>query len=363
MMDENLFNIEGPRQRVVGTGLIALDIIINGDPEFNPQLKAGGSCGNVLTILSYLGWKSYPIARFREDSAARIVIEDMRKWGVDTSLITQDSGGSTPIIIEKIKKNQSGEPIHRFTLKCPNCDSFLPGYRPVLAKDVSTIIKKLPTHNVFYFDRVSRSSIEIARASKKNGSLVFFEPRGVKDKKRFLECLKLSDIVKYSHENIRHSEKILQKADIPLEIETLGSDGLRFCFRKSKSDKANWRHMQAYPVHGLKDTAGAGDWCSAGIIHLLGREGAKAFETIDKSAITETLRFGQALAAVSFQFEGPRGIMYRISKTMFQALVRDLGNKGRALESIEEKIPERGTPKMVCFCPDCHKHLTNSKDS
>ena len=363
MMQDNLFEKMEPKPKVIGTGLVALDIIINGDIKCNPQLRAGGSCGNVLTILSYLGWESYPIARFGGEETAKMITDDMQEWGVGTSLITQNKSGSTPIIVEKIKKKRNGEPIHRFFWKCPNCGSFLPRYQPVLVKDTPGIIKKMPTASVFYFDRVSRSSIELAKESKKRGSLVFFEPCGIKDKKQFLECLNLSDIVKYSHENGIHAQKILQKVDIPLEIKTLGADGLKFCFREIESKKLKRVHMQAYRVRGLKDTAGAGDWCSAGIIHLLGRGGAKSFETIDENAIKEALRFGQALAAISCQFEGPRGIMYRISKTMFQALVRDLGNKGRALESIEEKIPERGTPKMVCFCPDCHKHLTNSKDS
>jgi len=273
MTHEDLFDIKEPKPIAIGTGLVALDVIINEDTELNPQLRAGGSCGNVLTILSYLGWKSYPIARFREDVAARTIIEDMRQWGVDTSLITQNNRGSTPIIVEKIKKTRSGEPIHRFAWTCPNCGSFLPRYRPVLAKDTPAIIKKMPTPHVFYFDRITRSSIEIARESKKNGSLVFFEPCGIKDEKQFLECLGLSDIVKYSHENMRHAQEIFQKVDAPLEIETLGAEGLRFCLRKYESKEVKWKSMHPHPVSRLKDAAGAGDWCSAGIIHLLGNRG------------------------------------------------------------------------------------------
>lgn len=361
MMQDNLFEKMEPKPKVIGTGLVALDVIINGDIKYNPQLRTGGSCGNVLTILSYLGWKSYPIARLGEDEAARMIIDDMQEWEVETSLITQNNSGSTPIIVEKIKKKRNGEPIHRFFWKCPCCGSFLPRYQPVLAEDTPAIIKKMPNASIFYFDRVSRSSIELAKESKKRGSLVFFEPCGIKDKKQFLECLELSDIVKYSHENGIHAQTILKKVDISLEIKTLGSEGLRFCFGKSDSRRVKRGHMKAYPVHGLKDTAGAGDWCSAGIIHLLGRGGAKSFETIDESAINDALRFGQALAAISCQFEGPRGIMYSISKTVFQALVRDISNKGKTLEPIEEKRHEKSTSKMVYYCPECHRHLANSK--
>lgn len=355
MTHEDLFGIKALKPIVIGTGLVALDVIINEDTERNPQLRAGGSCGNVLTILSYLGWKSYPIARFRDDVAARTVIEDIKKWGVDTSLITQNSTGSTPIIVEKIQKKQSGEPTHRFTLKCPNCGSFLPRYRPVLARDTPAIIKKMPTPNVFYFDRVAPSSIEIARASKKNGSLVFFEPCGIKDEKQFLECLDLADIVKYSHETMRHAQEILQKVDVLLEIETFGAEGLRFCFRKCESKEVKWTNKHAYPVSRLKDAAGAGDWCSAGIIHLLGKRGMESFETASEGDIAKALSFGQALAAISCQFEGARGIMYGPSKTDFQASVCGITKKGGYLETIEEKGGDVVTTKMVCFCSECCK--------
>jgi sugar/nucleoside kinase (ribokinase family) len=361
MMQNNLFEKTEPKPKIIGAGLIALDVIINGDDEGKPQLRTGGSCGNVLTILSYLGWQSYPIARFNEDETAKMIINDMKKWGVETSLITQSQSGSSPIIVEKIKKKQNGEPAHRFFWKCPCCGSLLPRYQPVLAKDTPPIIEKMPNASVFYFDRVSRSSIELAKENKKRGALVFFEPCVIKDKKLFLECLELADIVKYSHENGVKAQKILQKVDIPLEIKTLGPEGLRFHFKKFGSGKVKRGHMKAYTVHGLIDTAGAGDWCSAGIIHLLGRGGTKIFETLDESAINDAIRFGQALAAISCQFEGPRGIMYSISKTLFQALVNDISNKGRTLEPIEEQRCEKSSPKMVYYCPACHRHLANSK--
>jgi len=54
----------------VGTGLIALDMVFNGDRGESPRFWAGGSCGNVLTILAYLAWHSYPVARFGDDEAA-----------------------------------------------------------------------------------------------------------------------------------------------------------------------------------------------------------------------------------------------------------------------------------------------------
>ena len=54
---------------VYGTGLISLDIIVSMRPEEHYHWS-GGTCGNVLTILSYLGWESFPIARLNSDTAS-----------------------------------------------------------------------------------------------------------------------------------------------------------------------------------------------------------------------------------------------------------------------------------------------------
>ena len=62
-MDRRIFPVASPRPVCAGTGLVALDIVFNGDSTVPPRMWAGGSCGNVLTILSYLGWQAVPLAR------------------------------------------------------------------------------------------------------------------------------------------------------------------------------------------------------------------------------------------------------------------------------------------------------------
>ena len=57
------------RPVAVGTGLLALDVIVNAETEGPPQCFAGGSCGNVLTILSYLDWNTFPVARLSQGLA------------------------------------------------------------------------------------------------------------------------------------------------------------------------------------------------------------------------------------------------------------------------------------------------------
>src|SRR5687768_16063076 len=103
----------------IGTGLIALDVILNGKPETPPKFYAGGSCGNVLSVLSYLGWSSYPIARLAKNDATKEIEKDFKKWEVKTNLISKTKEGSTPIIIHRILKDKKGNPKHRFEFKDP----------------------------------------------------------------------------------------------------------------------------------------------------------------------------------------------------------------------------------------------------
>ena len=64
------FALAEPAPVVVGTGLVALDVVMNSDAHQPPRLWAGGTCGNVLTSLSYLGWQAYPVSRLNKDTAA-----------------------------------------------------------------------------------------------------------------------------------------------------------------------------------------------------------------------------------------------------------------------------------------------------
>src|SRR5690606_32394119 len=140
-----------------GIGLVALDVVINQESEYDAKIYCGGSCGNVLTILSFLGFDSYPIARLDDNNATSLIISDLEKWGVNTSFLKSGLNGSTPIIIHRILSDSKNNPRHRFEFKNPVSGKWLPGYEPVLSRDVESIYKKLPTSHVFYLDRISRA--------------------------------------------------------------------------------------------------------------------------------------------------------------------------------------------------------------
>lgn len=309
---------------IVGTGLVALDVILNGAPTTPAKLCAGGSCGNVLSILAFLGWRSMPIARLSDNGATKKLLKDFLNCDVDTSLITTTDDGKTPIIIHRILKDKEGNPQHKFEFKIPNTNVWLPAYKPVLASYVDNLIAKQPQTNVFYFDRVSRSTIALAEYYKQNGALIVFEPSSLKDDKQTLECLALADIVKFSHERINNYSEIFPEANASLEIETLGRDGLQY---RLKSDKNNhWKNVPSFMFDVIVDSAGAGDWCTAGIINELGFNGITSFRESTEEDIIRALKIGQALGGINCKYDGARGIMYNIKSNSLSDVVEALIN-------------------------------------
>lgn len=320
----------------IGAGLIALDVVMNGNPKIPLKLFAGGSCGNVLTILSFLNWNALPVARLKKNDASKKLLSDLIKWKVKTSLITQTPDGSTPIIIQRIKKDRNGNSSHTFQFKNPDNGEWLPSYKPVLGSEVESLVKKSPVPSVFYFDRVNRSSIDLATNYKKEGAVIFFEPSSMKDNKQFEECLNVADIIKFSDERIKNYALKFPNQRVPLEIETLGKNGLRFRFSHQLKSK-KWKVIPSYKISFVVDAAGSGDWFSAGVISKVAHSGAKGFRDCQENTIINALKYGQALGALNCFFDGARGLMYSLKKAQLELLVRKIQSSKTPVTFINNK--------------------------
>jgi len=352
--EDGLF-LKKARPVILGTGLIALDIVVTDRRGLDPRYWAGGTCGNVLTILAYLGWRTYPVATLGEDVAAALVLEDLKKFGVNVRFLRRSATRHTPIVVERIRTRGSGAPRHRFVWTCPNCGAWLPGYQALLASEARQIAKVIPTPTVFFFDKVSRGALDLARASAGHGALVVFEPSSIRDERLFHEAIALSDIVKYSHERLGHLREAATYPSPFLEIETLGSEGLRYRVRDGLKTPSRWREIGAHPVQDLRDTAGAGDWCTAGLLHALATRGATRFKEATEEEIEEALRLGQALAAIKCRYEGARGAMYALSKKKFEAAVAGSLNGDTPFRTEEERDGSELGNFLKTICPSCNR--------
>ena len=303
----------------IGTGLVALDVILNGNPKTLPKMSAGGSCGNVLSILAFLGWESLPVARLADNPATVELLSDFSRWHVNETFLKINDEGSTPIIIHRILKDAEGNPNHRFEFRDPESKDWLPNFKPITINFAREITEQVIQPQVFYFDRANPGTIELASHYRDKGALIFFEPSSIKDERLFSKSLSLSHVVKFSNDRIKDYKDRYKTSQTELEIETQGKDGI--IYRTSKSKSNQWKRIKPFMVDKVVDTAGAGDWCSASIIMKLGVEGYSLFKSKSNHEIEDALNFGQLLAGLNCMFDGARGLMYHFSKTSLQRIV------------------------------------------
>lgn len=336
---------------VFGTGLIALDVIYGLDAE-TPRFHAGGTCGNVLAALSYLGWHSFPISRLARDEAGMIVRADLARWGVRQDFIELEPTASTPVIVEQIVRTKRGVPVHRFHLACQRCGGWFPSFRPLREDTAIETVPSLGRPRVFFADRVSKGIVRLAEHFAESGALVFFEPCGTGEAKLFTQMLQLSHVVKYSQDRVKSFLDILQSATPLLQIETLGEDGLRYQSRLPRAKTNGWRKIDAIDVADVKDAAGSGDWTTAGLINCVGRSGASQFAKLDDDSLSTAFKQAQAMAAWNCQYEGARGGMYASSRGSLETFVASAVNRTVAAAENREKPPKL-VSRALELCPDC----------
>jgi len=137
-----------------------------------------------------------------------------------------------------------------------------------------------------------------------------------------------------------------------LEIQTRGSDGLRYRRITDDGVERKWTDIAAIPTNAVRDTSGAGDWCSAGIIHHLGAKGVEGLRSATNEDIRRAIRLGQAMAAWNCKFEGARGGMYECEKKAFRSEIRALLD-GRESSIHRELRRDRKTRAFGCLGPSC----------
>lgn len=306
-----------PKPRVFGAGLIALDLVIGPDPDAPVRSWAGGTCGNVLAILAFLGWDAYPIARMNGDPASDRVRSDMARWGVHLDWANCVPTSHTPIIVQEIRRGRDGRPKHRFSWACPHCGEWLPSFKAITVTAVDAIKPALQGASVFFLDRLSRATLTLAAEASSRGALVVFEPSGKSTDKLMAEAIALAHVVKYADERLTGIEGVMADCSATLlEVRTLGEQGLNYRHRLN-GGVSNWEQMSAIPAPRLTDTCGSGDWCTAGLIAKAAAGGQDGLRGIGAGGVQSALRYGQALAAWNCGFEGARGGMYAVESNDF----------------------------------------------
>ena len=336
------------RSKVFGTGLIALDLVISPDPETPVRCWTGGTCGNVLSILAYLGWDAYPITRMNDDAASKRVRADMERWGVHLDWTDCPPTAHTPIVVQELRRGRNGKP--RFSWFCPNCGERLPPVKAVTVDAVEKIKPALAEAEVFFLDRLSRANLALAAEASAHGAVVVFEPSSKAIDRYMAEAIALAHIVKYADDRLDGIPDIMANGSAVLvEVQTLGEQGLKYRHRFGRG-LSDWTYLKAISAPRLADTCGSGDWCTAGLISKIAGDGQKGLHRAGARGIRTALRYGQALASWNCNFEGARGGMYAVTRQEFESQIAGL--LGGQFDNIKD-APVRSDWTHIVTCPAC----------
>ena len=311
----------------IGAGFVAMDIV---EAENGRFAAVGGSCGNVMALLAWMGRRAVPVARLGLDGPGAFVREEFEEIGVQTCNLTDEMSVQTPVVIQRFVETEDIQRTHRFSLTCPECGKWLPRYRPTTLNHTAQVTAGSSAPKAYNFDQISPASLRLAEWAKQKGAMIVFEPSSIGDEHRFQCAVEICDVLKYSHSRLGHVPDLAKVASPRLVIEASEPDGLRVRWR------GRWSKLPAYNVPRFIDAAGSGDWCTAGFIHKIAEGEAKSFKALDKARIDHSFRFGQALAALNCGFEGTRGAMMALTRAQMNKALSAMLESGDPVWDISD---------------------------
>lgn len=335
--------------QAVGSGLIALDVIL--DEYSSPVTTAvGGSAGNVLAALAYLGWRSVPVCELGKDIAGQQVRAEFQKLNADLRFVLESDHTCTPIVYQT---PADAPETHSFSFRCPYCGERRGFSAPSGTQLGDDVYERVPAPSVFYFDRVTEVSLTLAEKYRAKDILVVFEPSVVPSNlEDFQRAISATHILKYADNRFPNFPYDVSK--VALEVKTMGAHGLRFRLPCLLED---WTSLSAISVPVVADTAGAGDWCTAGLLASLFEAGVEPCWQLTYNAAYRALRYGQSLAALNCMYSGARGVTERWSARYVKHLAGELlEQSAKALRPTQprRKIKVKSKSQLPLCCELLH---------
>ena len=285
------------RAQVVGTGLVALDLIHVGAQQ--PLFKElGGSCGNVLISLAMLGRSVTPLLRLGTDPVGARLERDLRLAGADTRLVSRHRDVSSPVIAELLDLVSSD---HSFSFTCPQSSQRFGSFEPITLQELEPARPTVASCAIFYADRISETICDAMEAAAAGGAIVHFEPSGVSEPDLFERAVSIAHIFKYSVDRLSPDvvERLRPEA---FSIVTAGSSGLEV------RHAGTAHRCEALAANVVRDTCGAGDMVTLGLLDTIIHDGACDPDSLSIATVLAGVRSGQRLAAENCAYIGARGI-------------------------------------------------------
>lgn len=280
---------------VIGT--VALDLVAASATSSHARAAVGNTGANIAVRLSAAGWNVEFVSLVGRDSAADLVEEDLRRWGVGTSGVVRREGYLTPRVFQALSTSSSSASL---LLTCPRCDRPR-GHRLEIPRP-----DELPESVVAFARDADLVIADVAgpafgRLVSASRGLTWYEAslREATDAE-IADLAGRVDAVKCSSEELDHfAAAFADAAEGPrLRIVTEGAQGVRFQERPAFA-WSDWTHTDSTLRTPPIDTIGAGDAFTAAAAGVLA-EGGTALSAVEA---------GSDAAALACMSEGARGDM------------------------------------------------------
>jgi fructokinase len=279
---------------ILTSGYFALDTIVENEVL---GFSAGGTAGNVAAALGFLEWSAAVAGVVGDDKPGERLRRDLRGAGVATNYLVTGQPGQTPQVIHMLNR---GRP--RYLFQCSGCGRPFPKSQTLPEDRVTRILANKDALDVFFFDRATRFTVALAEAFSELGALIVFEPSTRGRSQLVQRARTVADVVKLSLDSPGADLSLLKPThDQQVIIITEGTLGARV-----KLGRGKWRRGRALDAPAFVDSAGAGDWTTAGFLHALMTRADS--EHLSENDVFDALRLGQAVAALSCGWRGARGL-------------------------------------------------------
>ena len=293
---------------IIGTGQFNLDIIVVREYPQWPALRpfvdkevlreVGATCGNVMCLLAAMGWQVRPVACLDDSPEGLIITEDLKRFGCDCTYVSNTPGGGTTLLRCTHKKDADGMHVMSVRAGSPGGSRF-PKRHYLRARDEAPefLAALEDTPAVFFFDDSAAGNRALAKGLRERGALVYFEPSRVASNAD-LEAVSLSDIIKFSDENVPDVSFADAFPD-KVFIQTMGPGGV-----KIREKGGAWYVIEGVKNDAVVDTEGAGDTFTSAFINALA----------DGKTVADAAREAMKMASRSVGYLGSKGMFQRCRK-------------------------------------------------
>ncbi len=264
--------------------------------------EVGGTCGNVMCILSKLGWIAQPQLKLIDTEEGDKLVDSLQQYGCDTRYVSRvPNGGFSGMSCTHRRSNKTGE--HELGIRSfgPNGSQFRK-ITEMRARDEVPVfldtIAKAP--DVYFFDHNEAGPRKIAKELRNRGTLIYYECENNRDWNKFIKSVEVADIVKFSDENVPDLTSCENYKD-KLFIQTQGAKGLQFKLRDGE-----WIHVDPIQVQSVIDWEGCGDTITAIFLNELAKLGLPHVSSLSEKQVQYALTTATEKAALCTQYYGSK---------------------------------------------------------